>query len=90
MTANTTNCRSAASIHRAAQSWNWRRATSPFSAASPPTARPNLSDGYRRQLYLSYNAISDGGHQRDKHYKEFLEWLRKKYIEYGKTNTYFR
>jgi ectoine hydroxylase-related dioxygenase (phytanoyl-CoA dioxygenase family) len=61
-----------------------------FGGFTPHRSAPNSSDGYRRQLYLSYNAISDGGHQRDQHYKEFLEWLRKKYAEYGKTNTYFR
>jgi ectoine hydroxylase-related dioxygenase (phytanoyl-CoA dioxygenase family) len=61
-----------------------------FGGFTPHRSAPNLSDGYRRQLYLSYNAISDGGHQRDRHYKEFHEWLRKKYAEYGRAETYFR
>ncbi|HWE04873.1 MAG TPA: phytanoyl-CoA dioxygenase family protein [Tepidisphaeraceae bacterium] len=61
-----------------------------FGGFTPHRSAPNSSDGYRRQLYLSYNAISDGGHQRDAHYKEFLEWLRKKYADYGKGSTYFR
>lgn len=61
-----------------------------FGGFTPHCSAPNSSGGYRRQLYLSYNAISDGGHQRDRHYDEFLIWLKKKYAEYGKTNVYFR
>ena len=61
----------------------------------PPRSRAlrrrntNRSERWRRQLYLSYNAFSDGGHQRTNHYEEFHVWLRKKYAEYGKTETYF-
>lgn len=60
-----------------------------FSGFTPHRSDPNLSDRWRRQLYLSYNAASDGGDQRDKHYRDFHDWLRKKYAEYGKTETYF-
>ena len=41
-------------------------------------------------LYTSYNAESDGGEQRDRHYVEFKEWLMNRYAEYGKTNVFFR
>jgi hypothetical protein len=41
-------------------------------------------------LYLSYNAASDGAEQREKHYAEFHLWLKDRYAEYGKTNTFFR
>ena len=61
-----------------------------FSGFTPHRSAPNTSERSRRQLYLSYNAFSDGGHQRDRHYAEFLAWLRKKYAEYGKTNVWFR
>ena len=61
-----------------------------FGGFTPHRSAPNASNGSRRQLYLSYNAISDGGHQRDRHYEEFLIWLKKKYAEYGRTNVYFR
>jgi len=61
-----------------------------FGGFTPHRSAPNHSGGYRRQLYLSYNAISDGGDQRDRHYEEFLAWLKKKYAEYGKMNVYFR
>ena len=50
---------------------------------------PNLSTRWRRQLYLSYNKLSDGGAQRERHYEEFRRWLRVKYAEYGKTDVYF-
>lgn len=60
-----------------------------FGGFTPHRSDPNLSDRWRRQLYLSYNAASDGGDQRDKHYRDFHAWLRKKYAEYGKTETYF-
>jgi 2-aminoethylphosphonate dioxygenase len=60
-----------------------------FGGFTPHRSAPNRSGGWRRQLYLSYNARSDGGDQRMKHYAEFHAWLRKKYAEYGKTDVYF-
>jgi 2-aminoethylphosphonate dioxygenase len=57
-----------------------------FSGFTPHRSAPNLSQRWRRQLYLSYNKLSDGGAQRDKHYEEFHVWLRQKY---GKTDVYF-
>lgn len=61
-----------------------------FSGFTPHRSAPNRSGRYRKQLYLSYNADSDGGDQRAAHYAEFHVWLRKKYAEYGKHNVYFR
>lgn len=60
-----------------------------FGGFTPHRSDPNVSGRWRRQLYLSYNATSDGGDQREKHYREFHAWLRKKYAEHGKTDTYF-
>lgn len=60
-----------------------------FGAFTPHRSDPNRSDRWRRILYLSYNADSDGGDQRDAHYREFYHWLRGKYAEYGKTEVYF-
>jgi len=61
-----------------------------FGGFTPHRSEPNRSPRWRRQLYLSYNKRSDGGPQREKHYKEFHSWLRVKYAEYGKHNLYFR
>jgi hypothetical protein len=60
-----------------------------FGGFTPHRSMPNRSAGPRRQLYLSYNARSDGGDQRAKHYDEFHAWLRLRYAEYGKTDVYF-
>jgi hypothetical protein len=60
-----------------------------FGCFMPHCSAPNTSGGWRRLLYLSFNADSDGGDRREAHYREFLAWLRKKYAEYGKTNVYF-
>ena len=46
--------------------------------------------GRLRLAYLSYNAFSEGGEQREQHYAEFKEWLMERYAEYGKTNVFFR
>lgn len=61
-----------------------------FSGFTPHRSAPNRSNESRRLLYLSYNAESDGGDQRDKHYAEFKSWLMDRYAEYGKTNVFFR
>jgi hypothetical protein len=61
-----------------------------FGCFTPHRSAPNRSQRNRRQLYLSYNADSDGGDRREDHYREFHVWLKKKYAEYGKHNTYFR
>jgi 2-aminoethylphosphonate dioxygenase len=61
-----------------------------FGCFVPHRSAPNRSDRWRRLLYLSYNADSDGGDQRDAHYAEFHTWLKAKYAEYGKHDTYFQ
>ena len=61
-----------------------------FGGYTPHRSGPNESDRWRRILYLSYNAASDGGEQRDRHYAEFHEWLKDRYAEYGRTSTFFR
>jgi 2-aminoethylphosphonate dioxygenase len=61
-----------------------------FGCFTPHGSEPNRSQRWRRQLYLSYNAFSDGGHRREKHYQEFHSWLRTKYAEYGKHFVYFK
>jgi ectoine hydroxylase-related dioxygenase (phytanoyl-CoA dioxygenase family) len=61
-----------------------------FSGYTPHRSSANLSSEWRRLLYLSYNAYSDGGEQRDQHYAEFHRWLQERYAEYGRTSTFFR
>jgi ectoine hydroxylase-related dioxygenase (phytanoyl-CoA dioxygenase family) len=61
-----------------------------FGGFTPHRSAPNRSDRLRRQLYLSYNADRDGGEQREAHYREFHQWLVKKYAEYGKQGVWFR
>lgn len=61
-----------------------------FHGMLPHRSAPNKSTTWRRQLYLSFNAVSDGGEQRDAHYREFRGWLTRKYAEYGKTDTYYK
>ncbi len=61
-----------------------------FSGFTPHRSAANSSETARRQLYLSYNALSDGGEQRDAHYTEFHQWLHTKYAEYGKSGVWFR
>jgi len=61
-----------------------------FGGYTPHRSAANQSNQWRRLLYLSYNADSEGGDCRDAHYEEFQAWLKKKYAEFGKHNTYFR
>jgi 2-aminoethylphosphonate dioxygenase len=61
-----------------------------FGCFTPHRSQPNRSNRWRRQLYLSYNAHSDGGPRREQHYAEFHVWLQERYAEYGKHNTYFK
>lgn len=60
-----------------------------FGCCTPHRSAPNRSERSRRQLYLSYNALSDGGPRREEHYREFHAWLKDRYAEYDKHNTYF-
>lgn len=61
-----------------------------FSGFTPHRSAPNRSARWRRQLFLSYNKLSDGGPQRDKHYREFHAWVRARYSESERKNLYFR
>jgi hypothetical protein len=61
-----------------------------FGGFTPHRSGPNRSAHSRRLLYLSYNAVSDGGERREQHYDEFRGWLQDRYAEYGRTSTFFR
>ncbi len=61
-----------------------------FDGFTPHRSASNRSSSWRRQLYFSYNAMSDGGHQRDAHYVEFHEYLRRRYFAQDSSVVYFR
>jgi hypothetical protein len=61
-----------------------------FGCFMPHRSGPNRTNGWRRQLYLSYNAASEGGDRRAAHYREFHDWLKVQYAAYGKHNVYFQ
>lgn len=54
-----------------------------FHGLTPHKSAPNQSGSMRRVFYVSYNALSDGGDQRETHYAEFREKLR----QYRKSTT---
>lgn len=60
-----------------------------FTGFTPHCSDPNTSDRWRRQLFLSYNKLSDGGEQRDKHYAEFHQRWRARLATQGVTDLYF-
>lgn len=47
-----------------------------FHGLTPHRSAPNRTGGMRRTLYMSYNALSDGGDQRAAHYAEFQQKMR--------------
>ncbi len=49
-----------------------------FHGLTPHRSGPNRSGGMRRALYVSYNAISEGGDQRAAHYAEFQSKTRQR------------
>jgi hypothetical protein len=60
-----------------------------FGCFVPHRSEPNRSDHFRRQLFLSYNARSDGGDQREAHYAEFQRRQRPR-RQQGHGDVYFR
>ena len=47
-----------------------------FDCLLPHRSAPNRSKRMRRHLYLSYNAESDGGEQRDAYYRSEKDWFK--------------
>jgi hypothetical protein len=60
-----------------------------FGCFVPHRSEPNRSQHFRRQLFLSYNARSDGGDQREVHYREFHRRIRERRTQ-GNGDVYFR
>lgn len=61
-----------------------------FDGFTPHRSSSNRSQSWRRQLYLSYNAESDGGHQRETHYVEFHDYLQCRGAGPDRSALYFR
>lgn len=61
-----------------------------FGCFTPHRSAANGSQRWRRGLFLSYNSVSDGGEQRDQHYRDFHGWLRDRYPPAERRTLYFR
>lgn len=61
-----------------------------FHCLMPHVSSPNRTEGWRRQLFLGYNARSDGGDCRAQYYAENQQGLRRVYARKGVSNTYFQ
>lgn len=61
-----------------------------FHGLTPHGSAANQSSGTRRAFYISYNAGSDGGNQRQSHYLAFREMLKKHVTPESADAPYFR
>jgi ectoine hydroxylase-related dioxygenase (phytanoyl-CoA dioxygenase family) len=61
-----------------------------FHGLTPHRSAPNRTDAPRRTLYVSYNALSDGGDQRPAHYAEFHRMLWSRRDPAAREALYFR
>lgn len=61
-----------------------------FHGLTPHRSGPNRSHQSRRALYVSYNARSEGGDQRAKHYAEFHEKMKQRLSAKDRKAAYFR
>jgi hypothetical protein len=61
-----------------------------FHGLTPHRSAHNRSGDFRRTLYASYNARSDGGDQRDRHYAEFQARMAQYHRAQGRSVAYFR
>jgi 2-aminoethylphosphonate dioxygenase len=61
-----------------------------FHGLTPHRSASNRSSQMRRVFYVSYNARSDGGDQRDSHYAEFRDRMRQHLTAQATAPLYFR
>jgi hypothetical protein len=61
-----------------------------FHGLTPHRSAPNRSSQARRTFYVSYNARSEGGDQRAKHYAEFRDWIKERLPAGEAEAVYFR
>jgi hypothetical protein len=60
-----------------------------FGCFLPHRSAPNAGARGRRGLFLSYNARSDGGDQREAHYPQFHDYTRRMAAERGRDASQF-
>lgn len=61
-----------------------------FHGLTPHRSAPNRSSGMRRTLYVSYNALSEGGDQRAVHYEEFQTKMRQRLEAQSSESIFFK
>ena len=61
-----------------------------FHGLTPHRSVPNRSTKMRRAFYISYNALSDGGDRRARHYRQFQEQMRKRLQSQSSEPVFFR
>ena len=61
-----------------------------FHGFTPHRSQPNRSHAMRRSLFISFNASSDGGDQRDTHYAEFRQKMLQRRPSDEQAQTFFR
>jgi len=61
-----------------------------FHGLTPHGSAANRSSGTRRAFYISYNARSDGGDQRESHYATFQEMLKNRVVPEENGAPYFQ
>jgi ectoine hydroxylase-related dioxygenase (phytanoyl-CoA dioxygenase family) len=61
-----------------------------FHGLTPHGSAPNRSGGMRRAFFVSYNALSDGGDQRETHYATFRERMRGRFAEEERGKVFYR
>lgn len=61
-----------------------------FDGLTPHRSDPNRSSAMRRGIYISYNALSEGGDQRARHYAQFHERMRTRLAPDDPGSMFFR
>jgi hypothetical protein len=61
-----------------------------FHGLTPHRSGPNRSTAMRRAFYVSYNANSEGGDQRSRHYEEFHDFMRTRLAADATGAMYFK
>lgn len=61
-----------------------------FGCFTPHVSAENRSSDSRRGYFISYNALSDGGDQYEKHYREYHAWIRDRVAGNSRDQLFFK